>query len=397
MAPSKLGLKPGTSISVDDAIRALVTKSANDVAATIGENLAKSESAFAVRMTSTAHALGMSRTTFKNASGLPNPAQVTTARDMATLSLRIQRDFPQYYPYFRIMSFTYKGQTIRTHNRLLGRYDGADGIKTGYIGASGYNLTSSAKRGDKRVVGVVMGARSGASRNAYMMAMLDRAFPKCVKGKAIAALAGSSKGAIDPLGVSGTEKSKKPKSILAALAAKKDEPEQPAADAAAAAPDDAQQANADSADEDAAEAGTEAQGNAFKTVTAEAPAASGEPTVIEAKIGTPPAGEKLPFAVKPEARQPEVDQTATIAVEEGWKVQIGNYSNKQDALASLMNLKKKQPTMLKDKMAFTVTIQEGEQTSYRGRFTGFTESDAKKFCGKMARQKLDCETLPPQS
>ena len=101
----------------------------------------------------------MSKTTFKNASGLPNPAQVTTARDMATLSLRIQRDFPEYYPYFRITSFTYKGQTIRTHNRLLGRYQGTDGIKTGYIGASGFNLTTSAKRGDKRIVGVVMGIK----------------------------------------------------------------------------------------------------------------------------------------------------------------------------------------------------------------------------------------------
>ena len=161
MQPSKLGLKPGSTISVENAIKALVTRSANDVAATIGENLDGSEANFAARMTRKARAIGMSKTTFKNASGLPNPAQVTTARDMATLSLRIQRDFPQYYPYFRITSFTYKGQTIRTHNRLLGRYQGTDGIKTGYIAASGFNLTTSAKRGDKRIVGVVMGSSSG--------------------------------------------------------------------------------------------------------------------------------------------------------------------------------------------------------------------------------------------
>ena len=198
MQPSKLGLKPGSTISVENAIKALVTRSANDVAATIGENLEGSEANFATRMTRKARAIGMSKSTFKNASGLPNPAQVTTARDMATLSLRIQRDFPQYYPYFRITSFTYKGQTIRTHNRLLGRYQGTDGIKTGYIGASGFNLTTSAKRGDKRIVGVVMGSSSGGARNTYMMKMLDNAFPKCVGGEVIAAAAGTSEGALVP-------------------------------------------------------------------------------------------------------------------------------------------------------------------------------------------------------
>ena len=108
MQPSKLGLKPGATIAVEDAIKALVTRSANDVAAAIGENLEGTEANFAARMTRTARAIGMSKTTFKNASGLPNPAQVTTARDMATLSLRIQRDFPEYYPYFRISSFNYR-------------------------------------------------------------------------------------------------------------------------------------------------------------------------------------------------------------------------------------------------------------------------------------------------
>ena len=138
-------------------------------------------------MTKTARSLGMSRTTFRNASGLPDPGQVTTARDMATLSLRVQRDFPQYYPYFRITSFKYGRRTIRTHNRLLGRFDGTDGIKTGYIRASGFNLTTSAKRGDKRIIGVVMGGRTGRARDNYMIAMLDKAFPKCVGGATLAA------------------------------------------------------------------------------------------------------------------------------------------------------------------------------------------------------------------
>ncbi len=134
-------------------------------------------------MTKTARSLGMTRTTFRNASGLPNPGQVTTARDMATLGLRIQRDFPNYYHYFSIRSFTYKGRVVRTHNRLLGRFQGADGIKTGYIRASGFNLTTSAARGDKRVIGVVMGAASGGARNQYMMKMLEKQFAKAKSSK----------------------------------------------------------------------------------------------------------------------------------------------------------------------------------------------------------------------
>src|SRR4029079_19716478 len=176
----------GQTIAVEDAIKGLVTKSANDAASVIAENLSLNEAAFAVKMNRKARELGMAHTVFRNASGLPDPRQVTTARDMATLSLRIQRDFPQYYPYFRTMSFRFNGKVIKTHNRLLGRFAGTDGIKTGYIRASGFNLTSSVKRGDKRIIGVVMGARSGGVRNAYMMSMLDRVIPKCKPGKTLA-------------------------------------------------------------------------------------------------------------------------------------------------------------------------------------------------------------------
>ena len=200
MSPSKLGVKAGNTITVETAIKALVVKSANDVAAAVAENLGGTESAFAQRMTRTARSIGMSRSTFANASGLPNPKQVTTARDMATLGLRLMRDFPQYYPYFRTQSFTYAGRTIRGHNRLLGKYEGTDGIKTGYINASGFNLVTSVRRGDKRLVGVVLGGRSGASRDAYMKTMLSKYFGAAKTGKTIAAMAGSSKGAIDPVG-----------------------------------------------------------------------------------------------------------------------------------------------------------------------------------------------------
>ena len=174
--PSKLNLKAGQTITVENAIRALVTKSANDVATTVAENISGSEAAFAQRMTATARRLGMSRTRFKNASGLPDPEQVTTARDMATLGLSMLRHFPRRYAYFALRSFQYGKRTYRNHNKLLGKYPGVDGIKTGYIRASGYNLTASAKRGRKRVVAVVMGGRTANERNAYMVELLNQAF-----------------------------------------------------------------------------------------------------------------------------------------------------------------------------------------------------------------------------
>ena len=178
--PSKLGLKPGQTIRVIDAIRALVTKSANDAAVVIAENIAGTERNFARLMTAKARQLGMSRTTFRNASGLPNSEQVTTARDMATLGRRIQQDFPQYYAYFKTKYFRYRGKRYRNHNRLLFSYRGTDGIKTGYTRASGFNLTSSVKRGDKHVIAVVIGGRSARARNASMASILNKTLPKAI-------------------------------------------------------------------------------------------------------------------------------------------------------------------------------------------------------------------------
>ncbi len=174
--PSKLGLKAGQRISVDNAVRALVTKSANDVATTVAENISGSVQAFARRMTQTARRLGMSRTTFRNASGLPDPKQVTTARDMAILGVALLRDFPRDYSYFGLKAFKFSGRSHRNHNRLLGKYPGVDGIKTGYTRASGFNLVASARRGGRRVVAVVMGGRTAKLRNDYMVELLNQAF-----------------------------------------------------------------------------------------------------------------------------------------------------------------------------------------------------------------------------
>jgi D-alanyl-D-alanine carboxypeptidase len=170
--PTKLGLTPGESISVEVAIKAIVVRSANDVAVTIGEAIGGTEEEFARLMTRKAHSLGMDQTTFRNASGLPNPGQKTTARDLAVLGRHVAYDFPQYYHYFATPSFTFQGRLYQTHDNLLYRFDGVDGIKTGYTNASGFNLVSSIVREGKHIIGVVMGGRTARGRDNQMMDLL---------------------------------------------------------------------------------------------------------------------------------------------------------------------------------------------------------------------------------
>ena len=283
-------------------------------------------------MTRTARSIGMGRTTFKNASGLPNPGQVTTARDMATLGLRLMRDFPQYYPYFRSTSFVFKGRVIRGHNRLVGRFPGTDGIKTGYTNASGFNLVTSTKRDGKRVVGVVLGARSSGSRNAHMMTIISRALHQARNGNTVAAVAGSSKGVINPLAktkvaeVAGTKKpelaAEQDKDLLAAVAAE-------------AAVESAE----DEGDNDTA---------------------SQEPTVLEAKLDEPSEPEikakKLPFTVKPAANKSE--ELTVASLPESFTVQIGTFKNKKDAQTTLGNMRAAVGKDMKGKDAYTIAVKK---------------------------------------
>jgi D-alanyl-D-alanine carboxypeptidase len=172
-SPTKLGLRPGQTIEVEDAIRGLVTKSANDAAVVIAEAIGGSERDFAEMMTRKAHVLGMTRTFYHNASGLPDDEQVTTARDQALLGRAIQERFPRYYPYFATPSFTYHGMAMRNHNHLLGQVEGLDGIKTGYTQASGFNLVTSVRRNNRHIVSVVLGGASAGSRDARMRSLIE--------------------------------------------------------------------------------------------------------------------------------------------------------------------------------------------------------------------------------
>ncbi|WP_236552621.1 D-alanyl-D-alanine carboxypeptidase family protein [Belnapia sp. F-4-1] len=186
MAPSRLGLTSGMTLTVEEAILALVTKSANDAASALGEFLGGgSEDRFAQIMTMKARALGMTRTTFRNASGLPDLDQVTTARDMALLGRRLMIDFPERYSFFSTPHFVFRGRTHWNHNRLLQEYDGADGIKTGYVNDSGFNLVASAQRDGVRLIAAVFGGQTGRERDRHMMALLDQGFGQM--GVAVAA------------------------------------------------------------------------------------------------------------------------------------------------------------------------------------------------------------------
>ena len=178
MPPSKLGLVPGMTITVEQALLGLVTKSANDAASALGELMGGDEDRFAQMMTLRARALGMTHTTFRNASGWPDPDQVTTARDLALLAQHLIQDYPAEYHYFSTPSFLFHGRVIPNHDRMLRSYPGADGLKTGYIDASGCNLVTSAVRGDVRLIGVVMGASNGGERDTHMAALLDAGYER---------------------------------------------------------------------------------------------------------------------------------------------------------------------------------------------------------------------------
>jgi D-alanyl-D-alanine carboxypeptidase len=414
---------------VEEAIKALVTRSANDVAATIAENIGGNEKAFAARMNTTAKRIGMTRTTFRNASGLPDPGQVTTARDMATLSLRIQRDFPQYYPYFKIPSFTYKGQAIRTHNRLLGKYAGTDGIKTGYIRASGFNLTTSVARKGKRLIGVVMGGRTGSARNTYMMSMLDKNFPKASASRTnvIASLAGVPPGvgketavASAPVTPSAASQIPLPKTKSGVLAAKVAETENaPASVAKNPAP--AQPAPAQKVEDILPAAGGELA--TLLPETQPSPQASADKNASDTEEDAAEQGDldwpvpssgdkdhripnneqfakdslfKIAAAAAAESPEPRLDTQQKPAVNPSWQIQIGAFPTKDGAMRMIEKALALDLDRLSGKKPIAVPITRGSSTLFRARFSGFDQTTARAACKELARKGVKCLPLAPQ-
>ncbi len=375
--PSKLGFKPGQTISVRNAILALVTKSANDVATAIAENLGGSEKRFAQRMTRTAHAIGMTRTTFANASGLPNRRQMTTARDMATLGLHLQHDFPQYYHFFSTRRFSYHRRAYGNHNRLLGRVEGVDGIKTGYTRASGYNLTTSTRRGKKRVVAVVMGARSGRSRNAYMKNLINRVFLKkrLSKGTRIAMTAGSPPGY-----------RRRKNSFARVIRPKPPVPRQK--------PQIVKLAKAKTPDT------TKIQDRLIieKRPVSETPLSDDKnATFASAKMVDQVAELK---SAKSDKLIPVKKLAMTIKAKthsKSWNIQIGAFPNEESAIGHLAKAKRKASRNLSGKTPFTMEVVKGSSTIYRARYAGFNRNTARKTCRILSRKGIKCFALAPRS
>ncbi len=377
--PSNIGLKRGQSIRAEDAIKVLVTKSANDVAAVVGEALSGSVPAFAERMTRKARQLGMTRSTFHNASGLPHPKQVTTARDMATLGLRIQRDFPDMYKAFSLRSYTYGGRAYRNHNGLLGKVGGMDGIKTGYIRASGFNLCASVERDDKRIVAVVMGGRTAASRNQYMASLIEDMFrsAKLTKSDAIAAYAG------DP-----------PEGDAAKLKLASLPPPMPRIKPMVGKPENVAPfqtvALAGEGSEEAGEIDPDPLDGAANVSLAATIASFGE------ELRGSEAGEPSKAAVIAAAAAPlAAGRQETVLVKSGWTIQIGAFPSQEGAHSRLAEARESGIALLSNKPGFTMAAQSGKAMIYRARFSGFTEGHAREACKVLTAKGLDCLPLAP--
>nr|WP_275791081.1 D-alanyl-D-alanine carboxypeptidase [Rhizobium gei] len=374
--PSKLGVRAGKSITVEQAILALVTRSANDAASALGELLGGSEERFGRIMTSKARALGMTRTTYRNAHGLPNTAQMTTARDQARLGIALRQHFPQYYSYFSTRSFRFGKQTIGNHNRLLGNVRGVDGIKTGYTRAAGFNLVTSAQADGRSIVGVVMGGKSGGARDAQMRTLVAKYLP------------GASRRGNGNL-----------------VAETADAPTLQA-----------------QVTEQAQETLTAATGGSFNLpnngpvpdfrytgeTTESIEVAYAEPAKVRAN---PVLSEKiLPNTLQAQSRKlakastVDVDNQITnsvakAAAEEtlsqpmpaGWVIQIGATPDKGQAMTMLETAKDKGGKALRGASPFTVAVASGNGNLYRARFGGFAnQNNALNACKTLKRQGFAC-------
>lgn len=405
--PTKLGLRPGETISVEDAIQAMITRSANDVAVTVAENIGGSESGFANMMTRKARSLGMSRTTYRNASGLPNPGQITTARDLTVLARAIQDRFPRYYSYFQIRSFEYGSQVIGNHNRLLGRIEGVDGIKTGYTRASGFNLMTNAKTSNRHVVGIVLGGKSGASRDTIMAGLIEdnigRAYAGARQTPVVAEKASTGRTTTVARADLNTVENDEVETTASTSAAASPAPS-PAPIAStnvpvrkvntATAPKQVRAvvASASSAATTATptvsttpnlrwKAGAQANIPATaRAYAAPAPDAQSDLTKMLAKND----GKKV--AVAPAAAAPE--KTTKVS---GWVIQLGATDSDAKAKTLLSNAKGKAGKALAKASPFTEKVTASGSTLYRARFSGFAEqSDAQNACNAVKRNGFSC-------
>jgi D-alanyl-D-alanine carboxypeptidase len=342
-APTNLALRAGDSITVEQCILGLVTRSANDAASVLAEALAGDEDRFAQLMTYRARQLGMSRTTYKNASGLPDVAQVTTARDQATLGLALQRHFPEYYPYFRTRSFTFRGRTYTNHNRMLANYPGTDGMKTGYVRMSGFNIVTSATRADTRLVGVVMGGTSAAARDKQMVSLLDKSFAARSVGDAMPRVAAAET--------------------------------QPVPEVKTAAKAEAQQA--------------------APTQLADASANLTKASVTKASAASQPSYRLVNTAAAPKQQgATKLSKTAKPSrANNNWAVQLGAYRNQGTAQKVVRLASGHLRGVVSAPRPRIAPINRDGVRLYQVRLTGLDKTDALDACGVLTNRAMTCKTI----
>jgi D-alanyl-D-alanine carboxypeptidase len=424
-APSKLGLLPGQTLSVEDAIRALVTKSANDAAVVVAEAIGGDEEAFARMMTRKARALGMSRTVYNNASGLPDADQLTTARDQVTLGRAIQDRFPRYYRYFATPSFSYRGHAMRNHNKLLGRVEGVDGIKTGYTRASGFNLVSSVRRGSRHVVAVVLGGASGGARDARMRALIEQHIASASNNRTVAKITETTDVAAAAPKISKPEVVAKPEfrpirddvmapvAVASAAAMETTEPAKPetasagpATFARAPKPGSGEPINPVKVKTITVKAGNVQTAALVPLVAptpqaAQAPAhfAPTAPTVAPQRpgiLGTLPAEPAQPATVYQTAAATSAPVTTeSVAPRQPhprgpWIIQVGAFPKETEAKDRLREAQSLARSMLAKADPFTERFVKGNQEYYRARFAGFDQHGAEAACKYFKRNDIAC-------
>jgi D-alanyl-D-alanine carboxypeptidase len=448
-APTKLGLRPGETIAVEDAIQAMATKSANDAAVAVAEAIGGSERDFADMMTLKAHALGMRRTLYRNASGLPNDEQVTTARDQALLGRAIQERFPRYAHYFAMLSFTYHGEIMRNHNHLLGHVEGMDGIKTGYTEASGFNLIASVRRNNRHIVSVVMGGTSAGARDARMRGLIEAYIVAAAPPQKtqVAGVAGSNADALrkdepraaktrtaaDP-NSSGVRAGEAPlSSATYSVASASDDrtapstatsgglpaPESVGAETMAPTPTPYThpQSPPSHAEETAAAATAPIKPIHVKTVKvkmapaqvaalAPAPSLPAPARAASRDSGPPtaatpaPASEEPPRArdliaetiraTTPPESTPRLGVPSAPPVHSGWIIQVGAFDAEREARERLNEVQAKIGQKLKHANPFTEAVVAGDKTLYRARFAGIQKDEADAICRQLKRNDISC-------
>ncbi len=405
-APTKLGVRAGGTITVEQGILGLVTLSANDAATALGEMLGGgSEDRFAQLMTAKAHALGMTRTTYRNANGLPNTAQMTTARDQARLGIALRQHFPQYYGYFSTRAFKFGSRTIRSHNRLVGSVRGVDGIKTGYTRAAGFNLVSSVQVDGKSIVGVVLGGASTPARDAQMRNLIASYLPKASSRGGSSALIAQAAPAPAMIETPAPVQPKKAqqqvaKTITAA---------QPPVSAAAAdlslphkgpLPDARYQV----AETEVAYAETAAPKSDNPLVAQPMPAPTKVKTMAFKQQASVAVPTPAPAYMPPEQGDTSVDNVTTASTTPsptraastsngptGWVVQVGVSPNRQMAMDLLESAKSKGGKALASAKPFAVAYAAGGDQLYRARFGGFDDQrDAVNACKALKKAGIKC-------